>query len=209
MFSASPSPLHIFGHQLNFEVVLPTGQGIPPCDVAAQPTLVQPASRRVKLSCHRDRAKQRFFPHPLQFCGNARVVLALPCSSKHSTPPSTLIISLFPSDFVILPLPLSLSPPASIAAISSNIHQFHSSREKREGGDKKSTWDGRISVGARRPARGRGRDSDPTEKEWDGSEHRREKGRCLKSTDMTFIHFSSVVVVSPTTIIVIGMSCFK
>ena len=121
MFSASPSPLHIFGHQLNFEVVLPTGQGIPPCDVAAQPTLVQPASRRVKLSCHRDRAKQRFFPHPLQFCGNARVVLALPCSSKHSTPPSTLIISLFPSDFVILPHPCSLSPLPSRRFLPTSI----------------------------------------------------------------------------------------
>ena len=40
----------------------------------------------------------------------------------------------------------------------------------------------------------RGRDSDPTEKEWDGSERRRKKERRLKSTDMTFIHFSSVVV---------------
>ena len=135
MFSASPSPLHIFGHQLNFEVVLPTGQGIPPCDVAAQPTLVQPASRRGKLSCHRDRAKQRFFPHPLQFCGNARVVLTLPQLLSSLSSPRTS------SSF---PLPLALS----IAAISSNIHQFHSSREKREGGDKKSTWDGRISVGA-------------------------------------------------------------
>ena len=216
MFSASPSPLHIFGHQLNFEVVLPTGQGIPPCDVAAQPTLVQPASRaeREVILSPRPREAEIFStsapvlwqrsrrPHPpslLQALHPSRnsYHLSLPLGLRHPSP---------------VPPALALSLPASIAAISSNIHQFHSSREKREGGDKKSTWDGRISVGASAagPWGERGRDSDPTEKEWDGSEHRgRKKERRLKSTDMTFIHFSSVVVVSPTTIIVIGMSGFK
>ena len=151
----------------SFSLRISLSQGISPCDVAAQPTLVQPASRAEREVILSPRPREAEI-----FSTSAPVLWQ---RSRRSRPP-LLLQALHPSlNSYHLSLPLGLRhpspvPPAlalSIAAISSNIHQFHSSREKREEGDKKSTWDGRISVGRRASAGPwRGRDSDPTEKEW-------------------------------------------